>query len=460
MTAVIEQNSPAVGPRKTGESSSRKPARLAYVLQVFPDLTMTFVYREVLALQKRSLEIDAFSVWRPTVADLSYEARHFVDRTYYVFPLPWLKFLQSHLHFLVTRPSNYVGTALFVLTRKAETWRHRLRTAYHFAEATYLAREIERRGIRHIHAHFEINAASIALIVARLLGISFSFTTHNNLFTDRILLKEKLREALFVAVISEFSRAFLLDMAPGEDWRAKTHIVRCGLSPSQFFPSRVRPVNAIPLILFVAQLAERKGAPILVEACKILRDRGLAFRCAIAGDGPDKALVDRLVAQYGLKEHVTLTGAILQEQLKGYLDQADIFALPCIRAANGDMDGIPVVLMEAMACNIATVSTPVSGIPELIQDGETGLLVPEKDAVSLANALQRLIEDRDLRVRLGENGRNKVLSEFDSDQNAARLAALFDRYVPCDDPLRQAPHPTRGADRCPGRAARARRHRS
>jgi len=292
-----------------------------------------------------------------------------------------------------------------------------------------VAREVQKRKIKHLHAHFSINAASMALVIARLLDISFSFTAHNIFFTDRLLIKEKIREARFIAAISEFSRRFLLSLAPGENWADKVHIVHCGISPGQFSPSSSKPENTIPLIVFVAQLAERKGAPFLVEACKLLVERGVTFQCVIAGDGPERQLVEQLVERHNLKERITLTGAIFQEQVQAYLHRADIFVLPCITARNGDMDGVPVALMEAMACEITTVSTRVSGIPELIQDGESGLLVQEKDATALADALQRLIEDKALRARLSQNGRRKVLQEFDVDQNGAQLASLFERYL-------------------------------
>jgi len=139
--------------------------------------------------------------------------------------------------------------------------------------------------------------------------------------------------------------------------------------------------------------------------------------------------VEQLVEQYALQEAIELTGAVPQEHLKEYLSRADVFVLPCITASNGDMDGIPVSLMEAMAIEIPTVSTYVSGIPELIEDGQNGLLVSEKDEVALANALQRLLEDEVLRTKLGKDGRQKVMHEFNIHKNAAQLATLFERYV-------------------------------
>lgn len=402
---------------------------IGYILQTYPGLTVTFIYREVLALQRCGFDISTFSIWQPDPGKLSPESRPLMDSTSYVFPISWPRFLLRHVYFLLTRPARYLGTAFFVLTRPGESWKNRLRSLFHFGEAVYLAREVQQRGIQHLHAHFTINAASIALVIARLLGISFSFTAHNIFFTDRLLLKEKIRAARYIVAISEFSRDYLLRLAPAGEWRHKTHIVHCGISPAQFSPPDPRPANAVPLVFFVSQLQERKGAPVLVEACRILSERGVAFRCVLAGDGPDMPLVEQMVEKYGLSGTVELPGAIFTEQVRGYLSQADAFALPCIVAQNGDMDGIPVALMEAMACELAVVSTRVSGIPELIEDGVSGLLVNEKDAVSLADALQRLIEDQDLRRRLGKNARQKVLREFDVDASAARLAALFEFYL-------------------------------
>ena len=312
--------------------------------------------------------------------------------------------------------------------------RNRVRTLGHFGEAIYLGRHMEREGITHIHAHFTINAASIALMLARLLGISFSFTAHNIFFIDRVLLKEKVREAHFIVAISDFSRRYLLGLIPDDNNKNRTmtdkvHIVHCGLSPDKFAPSAKRAENPVPVIMFVAQLSERKGAPVLVEACKILVERGRRFRCIIFGDGPRRALLKEMVAAYDLEQVIDLMGAVFQEELREHLARADIFALPCITASNGDMDGIPVSLMEAMSMEIPVVSTYLSGIPELIQNGENGILVEEKDATALANALERLLDDEELRIQLGKNGRRKVMRDFNIDSNADQLATLFEHYL-------------------------------
>jgi colanic acid/amylovoran biosynthesis glycosyltransferase len=406
-----------------------RPAPIAYITQSFPSLTTTFIYREVLALRNVGFNIITFAIWKPDINKLSAESKNLVNSSFYAFPIFWPKFLAAHLYFFFTRPIKYMSTLLFILTRKGEALKIRLRTFFHFCEAIYLAIDAKREGIRHIHAHFAINAATIALIIARMLDISFSFTAHNTFFTDRPILKEKLKAAKFIIAISKYSQDFLLQFLPGKKLKDKFHIIHCGVSPDDFVPPTHKATNQRPLIFSIAQLVERKGFPVLLEACKILSERGYDFQCLVAGDGSQRPLLERLITGYQIQDKVQLIGVIFQEQLVAYLSSADIFVLPCLTARNGDRDGIPVVLMEAMAMEIPTISTYVSGIPELIEDGQSGLLVKEQDALALADAMQRLLKDDELRQRLGKNGRQKVIQEFNIHQNANQLVALFEKYL-------------------------------
>src|SRR6266480_3945560 len=219
-------------------------ASIGYISQSFPSLTTTFISREVAALRDIEFNIVTFAIWKPHVNSLSEESKSFVKSTYYVFPISWIKFFTAHFYFLFVRPFKYISTLAFVLTRKGESITNRYRTFFHFCEAIYLALDAKRAGIRHIHAHFTINAASIALIISRLLDISFSFTDHNNFFTDRLILKEKIKEAKFIISISEHSRDFLLQLLPQEtNLRDKFHIVHCGVSPNDFAPSKHKVTN-------------------------------------------------------------------------------------------------------------------------------------------------------------------------------------------------------------------------
>ena len=361
---------------------------IAYIAQFFPILTETFVYREVNALREKGFEVVTLANRTPDVSKLSEESIDLMDATEYVFPMKWIGMIIAHLFFILTQPAGYFSTLWHVMGQRGESWANRKRTFGHWLGGVYLAWRVRNRGIDHIHAHFSVNAATLGLVVARLLKIGYSLTVHNNIFTDRLILRAKLDAAKFIVSISEYSRDFLTEFAPDiANLRDKIHIVHCGISPDDF--KRSQPyVNgagpAKPHVVSLSSLAHRKGMPVLVEACRILRDRGVDFECTIAGDGPDRQLLETLLDNYALHDVVHMPGRYFQEDIHDYLHQASVFALACLEAPNGDLDGVPVALMEAMAMEVPAVSTSVSGIPELIDDGVSGLLVPERDPEALA----------------------------------------------------------------------------
>lgn len=407
---------------------------VAYISQFYPHLTETFVYREVLGLREHGLDVRTFACWSPDRERLSAESLPLVDETGYVFPLAVGRFVANHLRALATAPLRYLGTLAWMLTRRGESLKNRGFSILHFAMAVHLAPSMRRMGIAHIHAQFSINAATIALVLSRLYDIPFSFTAHNLLFTKQMLLGEKVRHARFIVAISDYTRRVLVDSAPpGVDPSDRIHVVHCGLSTEAFVPGEARDAESreseTASLLFVAQLQERKGVTVLVEACGELAARGTPFECTIVGDGPDYAAARELVRDLKLEDRVTLTGALPQERLPAHLERADVFVLPCVETASGDLDGIPVALMEAMACGIPVVSTRVSGIPELIEDGVTGALVDSRDSGQLADALGRLIGDARLRRRLGRAGREYVRERFEIRGTSAELARLFERYA-------------------------------
>lgn len=403
---------------------------IGYLAQVFPHLTMTFVYRELLALRAAGLMIATFATWQPKAVELSAEAKPLVAETVYLFPLVWRGFVRAHLRFLATRPLRYLGTLGFCLTAPQRSWRNRLRTLLHFGQGVYLADLVAQREIHHLHVHFALNAATLALIVSRLTGISYSFTAHaNDIFANPILLPQKIAAARFIVAISAYNRCFLEQVAPGPTTTAKIHVVRCGIDVNEFAPVLTRPAPAKPVIIAVGRLVEKKGYPYLIKACHYLRNRGYEFVCRILGDGPEQARLQKLIAYYELEQQVELAGIVFQEALKEHLANADIITLPCVAAKDQDMDGIPNSLMEGMAMGLPAVSTTLSGIPELIEDGKSGLLVPPKDAVALADALAQLLDDSDLRTQLGRAGRAKVVAEYEINKNTAQLAALFQHYL-------------------------------
>ena len=432
----------ATAESKTGESPSTKPKvvgkpvkKIGYLAQVFPHLTMTFVYREVMSLREAGLPVPTFSIWQPEEEKLSADAKPLVESTYYIFPLHILLFLRAHLFYALCRPHRYWQTLRFSFTAQHSSWHNRWRTVRHFAQALPLAAEVERRGIEHLHVHFALNATTLALFVARLADVTYSFTAHaNDIFCNPILLPEKIRGAKFIVAISEFNRRFLHDVVPTSETLDKIHVIHCGIDTERFaLPTpeeRDAQPDGPPTIVAVGRLVEKKGFPYLVDACKLLVDRGYDFRCSIIGpEGPEQMRLEQMIAEHNLQEYVELKGVVFQEQMRKELSRATVVTLPCVVAQDNDMDGIPYSLMEGMAMGVPAVSTQVSGIPELIDGKTTGLLAPPRDAEALADAIAQLLDDPSLRQRLGQGGRKRVLSEFELEKNSRELQTLFESYL-------------------------------
>ncbi len=396
-------------------------------MQFFPYLTETFIYREVLALREHGLNIRTVANRYPAGQDLPPDVAHLKDSTVYIFPLTLTTLVQmifAHCFWLFTRPRRYLEALRMLVTEDSRRPRIWLRNGMHFAGGTYLAWRLRKQGIGHAHAHFSTNAASLACFAAHFLDIPFSMTVHNELFIERLLLPAKLQRASFIACISDYSRRAVLRDYPDLPLEHKLKIIHCGITPPAFALEQ-RTSHAVPLILSASQLVERKGILYLVEACAILKGRGLSFRCRIAGDGSQRPVLEAAIQRLGLTQEVELTGRYVQSQMRELFAEADVFVLPCITTGSGEVDGIPVALMEAMAAGISVISTPVSGIPELIESGVNGLLVAEKDALTLADAMQRLLTDPALREALIPAAKARISNEFNSQRAARELAALF-----------------------------------
>ena len=311
------------------------------------------------------------------------------------------------------------------LTGPRESLRNRVVGLWHFAVACHWAAQLRDDKVSHIHSQWIHSGGTVAMYGAWLLGRSFSFTGHAaDLFRNRQALATKIRRADFIICISEFHRQFYIENGADPD---KLRIAYCGIDTTHFTPNRrVRPAGEPVHILSSGRLVEKKGFADLIRACAILRDRGFDFRCTIAGSGPDEAELRTQIAQAGLEDLVTLTGqALKQEDIPAFMYGGDIYTLPCVWASDNDVDGLPQMLMEAMACGLPAVSTRLVGIPDLIHDGETGLLVAPNDPEALADALMRLEADEDLAQTLSEAGYRHLVDKFDLDRC---LEALLDEF--------------------------------
>jgi colanic acid/amylovoran biosynthesis glycosyltransferase len=398
--------------------------RIGYLASHYPAVSHAFVLREVEALRRLGVDIETFSIHRTPAGQLLSEAdRRAAATTYAVLPARPFELIDAHRRALATHPLRYLTTLALALRLGAPGLRGRLWALFYFAEAMPMWSACARRGVRHLHAQFADVATDVALLVAHFGGPewSWSMAVHGPVeFYDVRLnrLAEKVRRARFVVAISDFARSQLMTVAPEASWPA-IHVVRCGVEPSAFAPAEPRPAGEPAQLVCVGRLVHLKGQSLLVEAVAELGRRGVDARLTLVGDGPKRAELERLARRLAVTQRVRFAGAVGQDAIADCYRSADVFCLPSMA------EGVPVVLMEAMAMARPVVSTRIMGIPELVEDGRTGLLVTPGRLDELVDALQRLIADPGLRAQLGRAGREKVLREYDVDRSAARLRELF-----------------------------------
>jgi glycosyltransferase involved in cell wall biosynthesis len=399
--------------------------KISYIIGTYPDFSTTFIDREIRMLRQWGLEIQLLAIRQPVLRSaLSQEQRLYQQDVIYLIPVKWLSFLRGHLRFLLTRPGTYLGTLLYLLTRPHPTARDRLMTLLHFAEGVYAAHLLKEQSVNHLHAHFVERAATVTVVASRLTDIPYSLAVHagEDIYVHPVLLPEKFAGAKFVISCTQYNLDYLKQLGiPGLE--SKAMCIYHGLDIERYPPASKR--HAPPLLLAVGRLVEKKGLEYLIRACRLLVNQKRDFVCHIVGPGPERRNLEALVAQLGLQDTVTLYGGLPHEKVIEQYDQAAIFVLPCVQASDGSLDGIPNVLPEAMAMKLPVVTTPVSAIPELVQDQVSGLLVPPRDEKALAAALARLLYDPLLCTQLGERGRQTVIEKFDIEQNVRAVYNVF-----------------------------------
>ncbi|UHQ54108.1 glycosyltransferase family 4 protein [Microbulbifer sp. YPW16] len=395
---------------------------LAYIAPEIPGFSSTFVYKEIYILEDLGLKVEPFSIHAPmaTTGDSRQEA--LARRTTRVYGQGKAKLFRSHLHFCFRNPLRYWRLATTVVTDAISVLPD-LKTAiglcYRGVIAPCLARELSRRKVDHCHVHFAHVSTDVAMYSSLLSGIPFSVTAHaNDLFQRGYLLPRKARRAAFISTISRFNIGWLQDKGIPAD---KLRLVRCGVDSREFSARQYRRQHEVFRFGFLARLVEKKGLNILLDACLLLKQRGIKFKLEVAGDGPLWDKLQSQVSTLGLQAEVSFLGAIANTEVRAWLEQIDCFVLPCCRDSAGDMDGIPVALMEAMLTGIPVISTSVSGIPELVIDGETGQVAdPTPD--SMAKCMHSLIgvEPEELVARVAR-AQKLVAGEFDIHRNTLHL---------------------------------------
>ncbi len=400
--------------------------KVLYIVSLFPCWSETFIVREIRELLAHGVDIRILSLKPPQEELVQEDARELLPRVIYP-PRGW-ELIRAAVSGLWRGLGHNLG---FILLVFRELWRSPIslaKTLVVWWRTLGAVEAVRAWGPDRIHAHWATYPASSAMHLSRLVGVPFSFTAHaHDIFVERQLLVPKLETAEFVATISEFNRRLLAQTAKHTP-AGRIRIVHCGIDVNNFPYMEGRPDPAA--ILAVGRLDEIKGFPVLIEACKLLRDQGVQYRCAIIGDGELRTVLESAIQMYQLHDNVQLLGARPQAEVRRYLYSAGMFVLPSVVTNNGNMDGIPVALMEAMAAGTPVISTRVSGIPELVEDRLSGLLVPQKDPVRLAGAIEELIAlAGPARLEMTRAARSAIEDRFSVQRESAKLRGFFEGAV-------------------------------
>jgi glycosyltransferase involved in cell wall biosynthesis len=408
---------------------SPTPARpaVAVVLSRFPTVTETFILREFVEMELQGQPVRLVPMIKETPPVIHDAAKPWTGRALYTkFVSPGI--LAANVQALLRHPLKYVGLLARLIAGTIAKPKVLAATLALFPKSVYLARQLEREGIRHLHVHWASHPATLALIVSKFSNITYSITAHaHDIQVFRNLLDWKIAEARFVRTCTEFNRRLLEELYPRET-RGRMTVIHYGVDPDLYVDDMKRAVTpARQRILCVASHRPYKGLPYLIEACRILRDEGHAFDCNLVGTGPMRDELAQMIRDRNLEDCVHLLGAQPEAEVARLLKETTFFVLPSIIQRDGMMEGMPNALIEAMATGRAVISTSIAGIPELIDHGSTGLLVPPEDSVALADAIRQMLTDPERTRRMGERGRERILREFNIRDIVSQLVARIDR---------------------------------
>ena len=401
--------------------------RLAYLVSRYPAISHTFILREVRHLRALGFEIEVASINDADRAlnKMTTEEREEAASTYYVKRHGAIGAARAHLVTLVTSPVAYLRGLLFALKLGGLDLKGLVFGLLYFIEAVMIGRWMKSKNLSHLHVHFATPASTVGLIATKIFPIKMSITVHGpdefyNVSSYR--LAEKIHGSEFICCIGSYARSQLMKLSPVDEWN-KFEVSPLGVDPSAFKPRPVHENGNAFEVICVGRLVPAKGQHILIEAIDRLVREGRNIKLRVVGDGPDRESLESLAACRNMNGHVVFEGAINQDKIRDLYSKADAFALASFA------EGIPVVLMEAMAMEIPCVTTFITGIPELIRDGVDGLLVPPSDDEALSRVIARLMDDAELRKTIGVNGRKRVIEKFDLEQNTSRLADIFRRRL-------------------------------
>jgi glycosyltransferase involved in cell wall biosynthesis len=412
---------------------------VGYLLRSYPRLSQTFVLNEILSLERRGVRLQLFALSNPHETEVQAEVAevrapiHYLERSAGSVAASVRRVIE-HGRAIIAGPRRYLSTLLFVLRHgeldSAYRTATRLQCFQYAVRLRNVARTMERDSrirIDHLHAHFAHDPALVALLTQRMAGIPFSFTAHaRDLYqVPPASLARRVEEATAVVACCATNADYLSRTLSPHQHR-KIRLIHHGVDTNRFRPAATPSLNtAPPLILSVGRLVEKKGFDDLIMACRELERKHIAFRCEVYGDGPERERLQELIDSWALADRVVLFGARPVRKIIPAYQDADVFALTPFVTEDGDRDGIPNVLLEAMASGLPVVTTGAGGISELVQDGVNGLLSEPRDVKGIAANLRRLLSDPSLRSRLGVLARRTVTHDFDSRASTRQLMSVF-----------------------------------
>jgi len=403
------------------------------ILKGYPRISETFISNEILLLERGGVNVHLFPMRGPreTFAHESVkQIRAPVDYLPETILAHFPGLVRHNLILAGERPGVYARAFKVALRRYGRT--RKIATIKHLLQAGYLVRHLLRgSGVIHLHAHFAHSPASVAMFTSMLSGIPFSFTAHaKDIYTsDPAQLVEKMRFSRFVITCTDYNRRFLLGLAARHN-NIPIYRVYHGIDTELFSAPVDSRIPSPPYrVLTVARITEKKGLDTVYMALRDLLARGIDVRHTLIGDGEDRAKILSLIERLGLKGVTSWLGTKPHSEVLAHYRKSDLFVLGCEVAFNGDRDGIPNVLLESMAMGVPVVTTSVSAIPELIENGETGLLVPPRKPGEMACAMERLLKDIELRERIIGKARNRILADFDNRILVKELLGVFKRAL-------------------------------
>lgn len=414
-----------------GSKDTRHPTavKVAYLLKTYPRLSETFILNEILGLEELGAQLHILSLRRPddnsfhpAVEDVAAEVTYSLELTGMKSILNWIVLVKLHLLLVLRRPTSYIRTVSGYLRQPG---RRRLKEVIH---AGYFAHILRESGCSHIHAHFANAPTTVAELIHGFTNLPYSFTAHAKdiYHSTPNELDRKIKNATFVLTCTDYNRRYLTALSTSStEISCVYHGIDLGLFDGHKLPAKTDTVGTIPLILSIGRFCEKKGFTYLIRACRILKEHGLEYRCVIVGYGPMLEELKMLIVQLSLEDRVSLVGKMTHDRVVEMYRNADIFTLPCLITDDGDRDGIPNVLIEAMAQRLPVVSTDVSGISELVETMKNGLLVKEKNSEELAEALELLLHEPMLRKQMGDRGREQVIRNFSFSTSASGVWSRF-----------------------------------